>query len=179
MSRKKRFRLLPAVSEDARALVEQVLDAWRINNAVTVALLRAIPAKGLRVIPPESKGRTVAEQFMHLQRVRYAWLRHNQHPGFRKLNAFKGHKKGADIPARELLTAFRMSGPMVEEYLRERLEKGKRVAYMGGKPVRWLVYMVAHESHHRGQILLALKQRGLRLPDKVALTDVWMKWYFG
>lgn len=177
MPKRAKTRLVPITSPDARALLQQILESWRVNDAITLALLRAIPPKGLRVIPPASKGRTVAEQFMHVQRVRYAWLRHNHHPGFRAMNYFLGHKKGAEIPQRELVAALRQSGKVVEDYLHIRLSEGRRISFFGGKPVRWLAYMIAHESHHRGQILLALKQNGMRMPDKVAINDVWMKWF--
>ncbi len=32
------------------------------------------------------------------------------------------------------------------------------------------------QSHHRGQIALALKQSGMRLSDQVALDGLWGKW---
>ncbi len=37
---------------------------------------------------------------------------------------------------------------------------------------------MAHESHHRGQIALALKLNGLRLSEKVALDGPWGTWFF-
>lgn len=36
---------------------------------------------------------------------------------------------------------------------------------------------MAHESHHRGQIALALKLNGL-LSEKVALDGPWGTWFF-
>lgn len=40
-------------------------------------------------------------------------------------------------------------------------------------------YLISHDSHHRGQIALVLKQNGMRLPDEVAIKDLWYEWYFG
>jgi len=40
-------------------------------------------------------------------------------------------------------------------------------------------YLISHESHHSGQIALALKRNGMRLPEAIALRTSWQRWYWG
>lgn len=159
----------------AESLLEQLLLSWRLNNKTNLILLRAIPQKGFAAVPLASRGRTVASQFAHMHKVRWAWMRFNGE-NVRGIPVFG---KGAQPSRAQLLKAFRVSGKAVEKYVDSRLCSGERLKYFKGQPVRWLIYMIAHESHHRGSILLALKQNGMRMPDKVALTGVWLTWYWG
>jgi len=159
----------------AESLLEQLLLSWRLNNKVNLLLLRAIPKKGLAAVPLASRGRNVARQFVHLHKVRWAWMRFNGE-NVRGIPVFR---KGAQPTRAQLLKAFRASGKAVEKYVGSRLRARQRIKYFKGQPVRWLIYMIAHESHHRGSILLALKQNGMRMPDKVALTAVWLTRYWG
>jgi uncharacterized damage-inducible protein DinB len=159
----------------AESLLEQLLISWRLNNKVNLLLLRAIPQKGFSAVPLASRGRNVARQFAHMHKVRWAWMRFNGE-NVRGIPVFR---KGAQPSRAQLLKAFRASGKAVERYVASRLRARARIKYFKGQPVRWLIYMIAHESHHRGSILLTLKQNGMRMPDRVALTAVWLTWYWG
>lgn len=151
-----------------------------MNNEVNLRLLRAIPLKGFAVVPPGPKGnpgrgRDVARQFAHMYRTRISWLRYNGED----IRALVHFDSRAGAPARpDLVRAFRSSGRAVEDFLGTRLREGRRVRLFKNSPARWLGYIIAHESHHRGSILLALKQNGIPLPNKVAISDVWYSWYY-
>jgi uncharacterized damage-inducible protein DinB len=67
-----------------------------------------------------------------------------------------------------LARRLKESGKAMEALLKNSLENGGRIK--GFKPhiTAFLAYVLAHESHHRGQIALSLKQSGHPLEKKVA-----------
>jgi uncharacterized damage-inducible protein DinB len=159
---------------DDRSLLQQILQAWRVNSAINVKLARAIPKKGFAAVPLASRGRTVAKQLAHLQKVHAGWLRYN---GARLSRDARPLHRNAKLDRKRLVVALRASGAAVEAFLREKIPSGQRVKFFQGKPIRWMCYLIAHDSHHRGQIALALTQNGMRLPEKVALREIWYPWY--
>ena len=50
--------------------VDQALNAWRIHSEINLLLLEKIPAAGLKAVPLESRGRTIAQQIKHMTEVR-------------------------------------------------------------------------------------------------------------
>ena len=151
---------------------EQLLDAWRTHHRIHRAVLAGISDEGLACSLSTRGGRSVARQLAHLHNVRIMQLeKRAKHlaPGLVKFAS-------KDEPDREhLLAALDASAERVEQWLRLAAEGDPRVKTMRASVITTLGYLISHESHHRGSVLLTLKQCGHALPREVR-DELWGGW---
>lgn len=158
------------------AVLEDLLEAWEINNEINLFILRWVPPEGLEAVTllktgAPSRGRNVARIFAHMHEVRASKLERNLEEA-EELPRFEGSESP---DAERLMRALERSGRAVARLVRSTVEKGEPIAGWKRSPVAWLVYLVSHDSHHRGQIAQALKQSGVRPPQEVSY-GTWGYW---
>jgi uncharacterized damage-inducible protein DinB len=139
----------------------QFIETWEIHNRINVYLLDAIKEEHLADISA-SKGRNVGEQFAHLHNVRMMWLKASAPDLLKGLTKFeKGDKLTKKLLASELNKSAKAIAALLETGFKEGKIKGFKP-----HPAAFLGYLIAHESHHRGQLMLALKQSGHAVDQK-------------
>lgn len=151
----------------ADMLAGQIVDTWRIHHRTGLYLLDAIAPEALADVGP-TKGRSVAKTFAHLHAVRLMWLK------AAAPELLEGLEKLGDDDAPDhaaLRAALEASAVAIERLLERGLEAGK-ISGFKPHPVAFLGYLVSHESHHRGQIMVALKANG-HLPDRKVQYGIW------
>ena len=149
------------------AIVQCALaETWHLNNRVNLLLLDALSDEQLAatILP---RGRAVTSYFVHIHMARFYWLE-------RRARALANTLKkipGGTAPRATLRQALIDSGEAMGELFAEAERTGH---IKGGKlgPVAFLGYALAHEGHHRGQVLLHLKIARKPL-DRAASYSLW------
>ena len=121
--------------------------------------------------------RTVRMVAGHLHNARCMWLRTLGRPhGIAVPPAVDRHR----VTRSQLARALARSGRGIGQLLSLGIERGGRIpptaAYawrnLSLDVTHVLTYFVAHEGHHRGQIVMAARQLGHRLPREVT-NGLW------
>ncbi len=154
-----------------------VLAAWRTSNKVTTRLVQQLPDGVWEVAVPGVPRRTVRMIAAHLHNSRCSWVRTlgSEHGVIVPERVDRRH-----VTRRQLAAALRRSSDGIEGLLELGLAAGGDVP--PSRRYVWrnlsldvghvLTYFVAHEAHHRGQIVLLARQLGYRLPVTVT-NDLW------
>ena len=146
----------------------QLLETWDINNRINLYLLDAVEAAAVGS-HSASKGRSVGEQFAHLHNVRLMWLKVAA-PDL--LKGLEKIEKELALDKKLLRKSLFDSGQAIRTLLNNSIASGGKVKGFKPHVGAFLGYLISHDSHHRGQILLSLKQAGHPI-DKKTQYGIW------
>lgn len=147
---------------------EQIVKTWKTGNRVTVFFIENLPVKLWTEKVPGYKQKTIQMIGSHLHNCRRMWIRRT------------GKKFGIEPPEfvdryhvsqSELIEALQVSSLKIIRILEEAIDQKKKPH---GFPdiTHFMTYLVAHEAHHRGQILMAARQLGYEPDDELAY-GIW------
>lgn len=142
---------------------KSLLESFGVNERANQLLLSNISDAAWKADSPTGKGRCIADIAAHIHHVRLMWL--------------SAADKTAKVPGKvdpeaagreQVQAALKESATAIEKLLANALEDPSgRVPNFRPDVVSFVGYLIAHDSHHRGQMAMLARQVGHPVPPKV------------
>jgi len=145
-------------------LKEDIIQTWDLNHKVTLFLLEHIEKDWLTA-KINDQGRSIGEQFIHINNIRSFWI--NKVGVKIDLKLEKKYNQNVQ----EITKALEKSSQEMSEVLKQLLEKESITGYKP-HPIAFFAQMIAHESHHRGQIMTIVTRNSFKI-DKSVNFGLW------
>jgi uncharacterized damage-inducible protein DinB len=145
----------------------EIQETWRIHNRIHLFLLKTLNDAQLQ-LGSQAKGRTIGQLLAHINDVRLMWLKAAAPDLLDSLEKLGPAPKSLS----QIVTALEASGERIASLLARAIDNGGRVKGFKPHATAFLAYLIAHESHHRGQIALILRENGQPL-DKKTSYGMW------
>jgi uncharacterized damage-inducible protein DinB len=155
-----------------------ILNAWKTNNRVTIFLIENLPPELWNAKLPAAPRRTVQMVAGHIHNARCMWIKTlGKEHGIAVPKSVNRHK----VKPKDLAKALQDSGNGISNLLKFGCDQGGSIPASSAYVWRnlpldvghVLTYFVAHEAHHRGQIVMIARQLGCRLPAEIT-NGLWL-----
>jgi uncharacterized damage-inducible protein DinB len=159
---------------------KSLVATFAINEKANQLLLNSIAEAAWQAPLPPSKGRSVGAIAVQIHDVRWMWLeaadKNSKHRA--KLDPDKARKT-------EVLAAWKASATAIRAPLENALDDpAGKVPRFKPDVVAFGGYLIAHDSHHRGQITMLARQVGRTAPTQAGFGlwergSLWRECGFG
>jgi len=140
---------------------QALAQSFQVNEAANQLLLLNVSDGSWRAVRPTGKGRSIAAIACHIHNVRLMWLSAAEAKMPPKLDEKTASRD-------EVMRALTRSADGVRRLIDKGLaDPAGKVPNFKPDVVLFVGYLIAHDSHHRGQIAMLVRQLGYPLPAKV------------
>jgi uncharacterized damage-inducible protein DinB len=148
-------------------LPEALLNAFNTNDRINHYLVDNLTRAAWMAKPPAGKGRSIPAIVAHMHNVRIMWLKACANGG-----RIPSQLDRARLSPTQALRGLEQSRRALGVVISGALTSDGRVKGFRPDVAGFLVYLIAHDAHHRGQITMVARQIGHPLPQKV-MFGMW------
>jgi uncharacterized damage-inducible protein DinB len=135
-------------------LMKSLLQGFDINDRINHFMLENVARDIWRTTPLSGKGRSIAEIAGHIHNARIMWLKAVNYP------SLPSKLEGEEYLPADVVKALKQSQTRLREVLENSFTSDGRVKSFKPDAGSFFAYLIAHDSHHRGQITMLARQLG-------------------